>query len=62
MCNELLRREVLAGLRLMIEADALLALPLGGSSVHCKHKVLTRLIARIADCSEDVLNCVLIVL
>ena len=60
--NELLRGEVLAGLRLMIEADALVALPLGGSRIHREHKVLARLVACVADCRENVLNRVLVVL
>ena len=62
MRDELIRRELLARLRLLVEALALLALPLRRSRIHRQHEVATRLVTRIADGRQDVLDRVLVAL
>ena len=61
MLDEIIRRELLAGLRLMIEPLALLlVLPLGGSRIHRENEILSGLVAGILNRLQDVLDRVLI--
>ena len=61
MLDEIIRRKFLAGLRLMIEAFALLAvLPLRRGRIHCENEIRTGLVASILDRLEDMLDRIFI--
>ena len=58
--NQLIRSEVSAGLGLMIEALAFLALPFRGCCIHRKDKIPAGFIARVPDRLQDMLDCIFI--
>ena len=60
MGNEFSRSKFLAGLRLLVIALALFALPFGAGGIHGQDKILARLIAGIADSLQDMLNRIFI--